>query len=965
MNGIQRSGQISIRRLVGKAFCRTRLLYCYVPILLLPAVIFSAELPDNGKDRIRTEQMLASILKSAPTGIGLVEGRVLVEVNDYILELTGYRREELIGQSARMLYPSAEDFEFVGREKYRQIAEKGTGSVETRWRRKDGSIREVILSSTPLDLSDLSAGVTFTVLDITERKRAEERFAKAFASNPGPLVLSEIDTGRFIDVNDSWVKMLGHTREEQLGRTSKEVGIWSDPGERDRVIATLKRQGFFRNEPIHFKTKDGKDRYAHWSGEIIMLDGREVLLSLLSDETERRQAEERFVKAFASNPGALIITEAESGKIIDANTRALDMFGYSADEMIGKTTLELAIWPNDDEREQRVRKFVDQGFLRDEPARLQAKDGRELFVRWSAETIDLGGRPAILSFVLDETAFKKAATTLANRTRWFIIGLALLSLALMALVARQIASLRELEEKTKELQASKEDLRVTFASIGDAVISTDTDGLVQRMNPVAEQLTGWTGEQAVGRPLREVFRIVNAQGEEAESPVERVMATGEIVGLANHTVLLSRDGTRYHIADSGAPIRTADSTIIGVVLVFRDVTGEYALQERLRHSQKMDAIGQLAGGIAHDFNNMLSGILGGTELLKMRLPQDQATAKYLGMIEHSVQRAADLTEKLLSFARRQPVTEVPVDIHRSISAAVDILGNTIDRRIRIEFDPETSSPLVLGDATMLQNVFLNLGINASHAMPDGGLLRITTRLIDLGETDCLAAGSSLTPGRYIQIEIRDTGCGIPAENLQRIFEPFFTTKPQGMGTGLGLAAALGTIQQHRGTITVYSEQGVGTTFRILLPLTGQQAEPEPAPALTAVVGSGLILLVDDEEVIRDGGSAILKQAGYHVLTAEDGAAALNVFREHRHDIDLVILDMIMPNMNGRDCFYALRAINPALPVILSSGYSRENDLRDMQANGLSGFIQKPFQAAALTRMIAAVLTGAEETGGDE
>ena len=267
------------------------LLALLLVLLAAPSFSHEAETESLGDRPSLSDQLLVTILKTAPTGIGMVENRVITSVNDYVLELTGYSRKELIGQSARMLYPTQEDFDYVGREKYRQISQKGTGSVETHWLRKDGVILDVILSSTPLDPKNLSAGVTFTVLDITQRKQSEERFTKAFHSSPAPLVISDIETGLFIDVNERWNEMLGYTREEMIGRTSKEVGIWTDPAERDRIVAKIAEQGYFKDEPIQFVNKAGEPRYALWSAEVVLLDGRQVLLSLILDETERKLAE--------------------------------------------------------------------------------------------------------------------------------------------------------------------------------------------------------------------------------------------------------------------------------------------------------------------------------------------------------------------------------------------------------------------------------------------------------------------------------------------------------------------------------------------------------------------------------------------------------------------------------------------------------------------------------------------------
>ncbi len=523
--------------------------------------------------------------------------------------------------------------------------------------------------------------------------------------------------------------------------------------------------------------------------------------------------------------------------------------------------------------------------------------------------------------------------------------------------ARFIASRKQ---AVQELRHNEENLRATLNSIGDAVIATDTHGTITKMNPVAEKLTGWSFNDAANRKLGEVFCITDENSDNTiADPLQQILDSSETENRSSsQALLLSRNGRKYVIAHSGAPIRSATDEISGVVVVFRDISEEQALQEQLRQSQKMEAIGLLAGGVAHDFNNLLSGILGAAELLDSRLEADKDSKKFLDMISDAARRAAGLTSKLLAFARKQPALRVKTSIHQVLLETVELLKNTIDRRINILADLSAAEYHVLGDGSSLQSAFLNLGINSSHAMPDGGTLNINTSNIELDETACAASSFDIQPGYYLQIDMHDTGSGISPDDLPRIFEPFFTTKNLGKGTGLGLAASYGTIQQHQGSIHVVSDKHSGTCFSILLPLMAPEPLEEAASLPQAISGSGKILLVDDEDIVRATAKAILQDLGYDILLAENGKAGLELYKKHHQSIDLVILDMIMPVMNGRDCFSALQQVNPDVRVILSSGYLDKNDLAQMEALGLRGFISKPFGISALSKIIHDVLHSA-------
>jgi len=518
------------------------------------------------------------------------------------------------------------------------------------------------------------------------------------------------------------------------------------------------------------------------------------------------------------------------------------------------------------------------------------------------------------------------------------------------------------EQKRAEqaLRASEEHQRITLDSIGDAVIATDAQGRVTRMNRVAETLTGWSQAEASGRDLPEIFQIINAGTRSpCVNPVERVLATNLVVGLANHTALIHRDGSERQIADSGAPIRNDDGAVVGVVLVFRDVTGEYALQEQLAQSRKLDALGQLAGGIAHDFNNMLAGIMVAADLLRIRMDDHEKRGRLLDAILSASDRAAGLTRKLLTFARKGQMALAPTHLHQAVTDAVSLLEHSLDKRIVLQVRLEALQDLVEGDLSGLQNLFLNLGINAAHAMPEGGTLVFATRDVQIQAGDEQYGGFALAAGAYLEFTATDNGRGIAPEHLPRIFDPFFTTKPLGQGTGLGLTTAYGTARQHHGAITVASDVGRGTTFTVLLPLSGVAvSDPVPVEAAPAFRGSGRALLVEDEEMLRTTARMILESLGFTVVEAVNGAEAVTLYAADTAGFALVVVDMVMPVMNGRSCCERICALNPQARILLCSGYSQEEDVAALRKLGIKTMLNKPYRQAEFVAAVAAAITPA-------
>lgn len=513
-----------------------------------------------------------------------------------------------------------------------------------------------------------------------------------------------------------------------------------------------------------------------------------------------------------------------------------------------------------------------------------------------------------------------------------------------------VALYEDTSEKHEAIDAlSKSELRyrTIFETVQDGMCIFLGKDLLESANPAACRMFGRTEQALCAMNPHELLHPDSHAFFDSCFDLIGIQPniTGEIKGLC-------ASGDIFNARLTGTALSLGDQQ--GFIAILHDCTDENRMREQIHQTEKMDAIGQLAGGIAHDYNNQLAGIMGYAEMLGYRL-QDESLRKYIEHITSIAGRSAELTQQLLAFARKGQVQRVPVDIHTVISEVTTFLEHTIDKRIIITKELSADHPIVTGDHSQLENAFLNICLNARDAMSEGGVLTLSTKQTFLDDDFCQTHPYQVSPGKYVEINISDTGVGMPRSTLAHIFEPFFTTKPEGKGTGMGLAATYGTIKSHGGAITVYSEEQHGTTFRIFLPQDMSSVLTEAPEANTLLCGTGRILLIDDEDTIRTMTAELLSLSGFEVTTCSDGKEALDTFAASHGNFDLVILDMIMPRMSGKETFHGLRKINPDVRILLASGYSLNDEAQEVLTEGACGYIQKPFMQHALVRKITDIL----------
>lgn len=606
-----------------------------------------------------------------------------------------------------------------------------------------------------------------------------------------------------------------------------------------------------------------------------------------------------------------IISVDEQQRITLFNSGAEKIFGYSRDEVVGKP-LDLLI-----------------------PQRFRAAHRQQ--VRGFSNSPDtlraMGQRNTIFGLRKDGRDFPAEASI----SKYEAGGERILTVRLRDVSEKQVAE-RGLHELAAIVRWSD-----------DAIVGENLDGVITSWNAGAERIYGYSADEVIGRHAS-VLLPPDRCGEVADN-IGRARA-GE--GFREDTTRCAKDGRNISVSLTVSPIRDASGGVVGVSTSARDISERKKLEEQLRQSQKMEAIGRLAGGIAHDFNNLLSIIVGYTYVLQTSLPDGDSLRASAQQVMQAAEKASSLTRQLLAFSRRQVMEAEVIDINDILASMEKLLPRIIGEDVDLRVVRAPNLAHVKGDPSQIEQVLLNLVVNARDAMPDGGRLTIETADVRFNPQE--AAHHGVKTGRYALLAVSDTGIGMDAQTRAHIFEPFFTTKEPGRGTGLGLATVYGIVSQSNGYIWVYSELGQGTTFKIYLPATTAATEPSRIsrePQLS-VTGSETILLVEDEEKLRILIEEVLSHHGYKVMVAANGAEGLAIARAHG-PIDLLLTDVVMPKLGGQSLADALRSENPVLSVLFMSGYT--NNSLDHNGTMLPGtaFLQKPFTPDVLLRKVREVL----------
>ncbi|MBI4963631.1 MAG: PAS domain S-box protein [Desulfomonile tiedjei] len=1011
---------------------------------------------EKAEDSLRqNESMLKDILSTSPVGIGLTEDRIIRWSNEAWMKMFGYENElEFVGKNAAIVYPSHEEYERVGNILYERLKTGRVTSAEATFKRKDGSLFKGHIRMKALCPPDVDKGAIAVISDISERKRAEEalreseeRYRAIFNNASVGIALTD-PSGRWVQVNPVFCKMLGRTWEELQGLTNLDItdpedieasrerfhslihghidsyryqkrfvrkngnAFWTDVSvsairdpegrclgtvgvvvditeskEAQRALQDSQQRlelalegadlglwdwNMVTREVVHnqrwakmmgMSANNTKSNFLVWKQKIHPEDKRHVLEALNSHlagskpyyESEYRLQDSKGVWAWVHARGK-VVERDESGKplrmtgtslditnrkraeqvlqesenkfrllyenaplgyqsldehgyLVEVNKAWLDLLGYSREEVIGTWFGNYLATGLNERFREKFSRLKELGIARGSEFEMVKKDG-------TLKTVAIDG-----TFARDEHSVGRAHCVLID-----------------------VTGRRKAEKVQRRLATAVE-------QVNEGIVITDSDGVIQYVNPAFERMTDYSREEVLGRKTAELWS--SSHSDEFTAELRSTLERGEV--WSGRIVERKKDGTVYQDETTISPVFDDSGRIINFVGVKRDVTEQIALERKLLHAQKMEAVGTLAGGIAHDFNNLLTVVSGYTELLLTGRSHDDPEYPDLRKIAVAAQRGAELVRSLLAFGRKMEAKLRPVNLNHSVDQIRKLIYRTIPKMIEIKLDLADDLRIVNADPAQIEQVLINLAVNAKDAMPDGGKLIIETANVTLDAEYCktyLVAN----PGDYVQITVSDTGHGVDKEALEHIFEPFYTTKKPGKGTGLGLAMAYGIVQQHEGHITCYSEQGEGTTFKIYIPAIEAEVVADVAATLeTPAFGTETILLVDDEQFVRELGVRILNLGGYTVLTATNGQDALEVFANNMDKISLVILDLIMPGMGGSQCLQELLKLKPELKVIIASGFSLDGPAKETVHMGAKALVNKPYRANQILRLVRQIL----------
>lgn len=807
-----------------------------------------------------------------------------------------------------------------------------TVSLEFRLTKRDGSPCWIELTATN-QIDDPNVGaIIANFRDITERKSFEEERGAFFSLSLDLLCIAGID-GRFRKLNPAWETTLGWSVEALCAEP------WIEFVHPDDRAATVRERELLEQGRVvvHFENryrcKDGSYRWLRWAA-IPTSNG--LFYACAHEMTAERAAGERDRLLFTASPLPMVLVDAESLSLLDANDAWTRAYGYAREELPSLTLNDIVVPEEREDLHSTLRALESAGSNSNYDRLHRTKSGERRQVEVTSHRLSLDGRDAILKVIADVTEARRAEL-----------------------------------ERTRDVERLKL-LELSVSRLNDIVLITKADPYsgtgpeIVYVNPAFERVTGYTAEEAIGRTPRML------QGADTDPAAVARMTAAFRKGdpIREEVINYTKAGVPYWIDLHIAPVRNDAGALTHFVAVERDTTEQHRAsealrlsEERLRQAQKMEAIGNLAGGIAHDFNNLLTVILSYTSLLVDDLPVADPLRLDLEQIHRAGVRASEMTHQLLAFSRKQVLQPSVVDVSSVVQSFEKMLGRLLGEDIELALHTSADAGKVFVDASQLEQVIMNLVVNARDAMPNGGNITIETSGVVLDEA-YVAANEAALPGSYALLTVTDTGTGMDRATQERIFEPFFTTKGIGKGTGLGLSTVYGIVKQSAGHIWVQSEPGRGTTFKVYLPRTDRL---DDGPTRSTRSGEGLrgtetILLVEDEAPVRQVFLNVLRKSGYHVLEAQNGGDALLVCEQFTETIHLLVTDVVLPRMNGRQVADRLRALHPEMKVLFVSGYAEDAIVRHGVLEAGINFLSKPILPDALLRKVRHVLESASRRG---
>ena len=788
---------------------------------------------------------------------------------------------------------------------------------------------------------DILQFVSTQVAMAIERKRAEEAVRasearlKALLDSALDACVTMDETGRITSWSTAAETVFGWPASEALGRSLADTII--PPQHREAHARGLARfletgEGPILRQRIEITAlhRDGREFPVELTVTPIRLGDRWLFGAFVRDVTEEQHAEqalqkevgereaaERLLRQVIDADPSLVFVKDRDGRFVLVNKAVADIYGTTVEAQVGKTDADFN--PNKEEVEH---------FLRDDRAVMDSR------------------RPKVVA----EESVTNPAT---GATRWFqTVKVPLLSpdgeSRRVLGVGTEITERKRAEEALRRSEASYRGL-VEHAAYG--IYRATADGKFLMVNPALFAMLGYASAE-------ELLKIDIARDVYVDPAARaRILQRCEQFGSAiEEVVWRRRDGSVITVRLNGRPVRAPDGALECFEFIVEDVTDQRALEERLRQTQKMEAVGRLAGGIAHDFNNLLTAILGSVDFLRRALGPDHPEHAETEEIQKAAVRAADLTRQLLAFSRQQVLAPKVLELDALVTNLEKMLRRLIGEDVELRFAPKAPRAAVRADPGQLEQVIVNLVVNARDAMPRGGKLTIDTATVDL-DTGYAWEHGTVEPGRYVMLAVTDTGVGIDRAVQARLFEPFFTTKEFGKGTGLGLATAYGIVKQSGGYIWVYSEPGRGATFKVYLPRVEPAGEPIAVPQAPAraLGGTETILLAEDEAAVRNLARRVLEKHGYKLLLAATGRDGVRLAEQHGSPIDLLVTDVVMPEMGGRELAQRLTTRQPSLKVLFLSGYTDDAIVHHGVLDAGVAFLQKPFKPDELVRKIREVL----------